>query len=165
MMEKFSRELNGYNKEEVTQFLNDTISQVEGMIQKIQDQADKLQAANQKLQDQNRRLQEQERVIHSLNDKINENRPSPEALEKAILMAQETADNMKLLAKKEANGILQDAKHNANRIVNDALIRAERIELKADTLERNVRIFKKKMKSVIEQQMAVVDEIEDLELK
>lgn len=164
-MEKFNRELNGYNKEEVNQFLSDTIAQVEGMIAKIQDQSEKLQAANQKLQEQNKRLQEQEKIIHSLNDQINADKPSSEALEKAMIMAQETADNMKLLAKKEANGILQDAKHNANRIVNDALIRAERIELKADTLERNVRIFKKKMKSVIEQQMAVVDEIEDLELK
>ena len=31
-------------------------------------------------------------------------------------------------------------------------------------LERNVRIFKKKMKLVIEQQLAVVDEIEVLDL-
>ena len=37
-------------------------------------------------------------------------------------------------------------------------------ELKADLLERNVRIFKKKLRLVIEQQLSVVDEIEELKL-
>ena len=58
--------------------------------------------------------------------------------------------------------IINEARKNASRIVNDALIRAERAEIKAETLERNVRIFKKKLKLVVEQQLAVVEEIEDL---
>ena len=40
-----------------------------------------------------------------------------------------------------------------------------KIEIKADTLERNMRIFKKKLKLVVEQQLTVIDEIEDLDLK
>ena len=48
---------------------------------------------------------------------------------------------------------------------NEALLKAERIELQANTLERNMRIFKKKLKSIMEQQMAVVEEIEILELE
>ena len=56
-------------------------------------------------------------------------------------------------------------KQNASRIVNEALLRAEKIENNADLLERNMRIFKRKLKSIIEQQMAVVEEIEVLELE
>ena len=62
----------------------------------------------------------------------------------------------------EAKIIVEDAKRNASRIVNDALIRSEKIEIKADTLERNIRIFKKKLKLIVEQQLSVVDEIEEL---
>lgn len=65
----------------------------------------------------------------------------------------------------EKNTIIEEARKNASRIVNDALLRAEKIEIKADTLERNMRIFKKKLKLVVEQQLTVIDEIEDLDLK
>ena len=65
----------------------------------------------------------------------------------------------------EGKIIVEEARKNASRIVNDALLRAEKIELKADILERNVRIFKRKLKLVIEQQLAVVDEIEILDLE
>ena len=37
-MKKFSRELNGYNKEEVNQFLNEVIRQTEIILKRIQDQ-------------------------------------------------------------------------------------------------------------------------------
>ena len=60
--------------------------------------------------------------------------------------------------------IVEDAKHNASRIVNEALLKADKIQTKADTLEQNVKIFKKKLKLIMEQQLAVVDEIEVLEL-
>ena len=58
-----------------------------------------------------------------------------------------------------------DAKRNASHIVNDALLRAEKIEVKADTLERNIITFKRKLKLIVEQQLAVVEDIEELDLK
>ena len=61
--------------------------------------------------------------------------------------------------------IITDAKHNASRIVNEALLKAEKIENKSEILEKNVKIFKRKLKIIMEQQMAVVDEIEVLELE
>ena len=46
-----------------------------------------------------------------------------------------------------------------------ALGKAEKIENNRETLERNMKIFKRKLKLIIEQQMAVVDEIEVLEIE
>ena len=60
--------------------------------------------------------------------------------------------------------IVTDAKNNASRIVNEALLKAEKIQASADTLEQNMKIFKRKLKLIIEQQLAVVEEIEVLEL-
>ena len=69
------------------------------------------------------------------------------------------------MARDEREIIINDAKSNASRIVNEALIRAEKIENNTDILERNMRIFKRKLKSIVEQQLAVVEEIEILELE
>ena len=81
------------------------------------------------------------------------------------MKAEETSDNIKKMAREESDMIITDAKHNASRIVNEALLRAEKIEQNSDMLERNIRIFKRKLKSIVEQQLAVVEEIEVLELE
>ena len=43
--------------------------------------------------------------------------------------------------------------------------KAKKIENEADTLEKNIKIFKRKLKIIVEQQMAVVEEIETLDLE
>lgn len=87
-----------------------------------------------------------------------------ETIKNSMFKAEEASNNIKKQAIDESKIIVSDAKRNASRIVNDALIRSEKIELKADMLERNIRIFKKKLKLIVEQQLSVVDEIEELEL-
>ena len=71
---------------------------------------------------------------------------------------------MKEMAKEESVMIINDAKNNASRIVNEALLKADKIETKRDVLEKNLQIFKRKLKLVVEQQMAVVEEIDTLEI-
>ena len=143
-MEKFSYEANGYNRNEVNQFVSDVIRETEGIITRV-------------------RAQNSE--IENLKKELQHYREMEDNLKNAIIRAEETGDNIKRMAREESDMIVTDAKHNASRIVNEALLRAEKIELQADTLERNMRIFKKKLKSIMEQQMAVVEEIEILELE
>lgn len=156
-MEKFSKEFNGYNRQEVNQFLSDTIKQLEGMLQKAEQQ-DKI------LKEQHTKIAEQTKIIQSLQEKLVHYQSIESTLQKALFQAEESSNNIKRMAQEQANLIIQEAKQNANRIVNDSLLRSEKIELQADTLERNLRIFKKKLRLVVEQQLAVVEEIEDLEL-
>ncbi|MEG0994563.1 MAG: DivIVA domain-containing protein, partial [Bacilli bacterium] len=86
-------------------------------------------------------------------------------LKSAIYKAEETSVNIKKQAIEQGNILIEEAKVNASRIVNDSLIRAEKIEMKADVLETNIKIFKKKLKLIVEQQLSVVEEIETLDLK
>ena len=72
---------------------------------------------------------------------------------------------MKKVANERANIIISDAKNDASRIINDALLRAEKIDEQTDILERNIKIFKRKLKIIVEQQLAVVEEIEVLDLE
>ena len=143
-MEKFSYEANGYNRSEVNNFVNDVIKETEGIIVRVKKQNAELEELKKELQ-------------HYREQEAN--------LKNALLKAEETGDNIKRMAREERDMIVTDAKNNASRIVNEALLRAEKIELQADTLERNMRIFKKKLKSIMDQQMAIVEEIEILELE
>ena len=142
-MEKFSYETNGYNRDEVNKFINDVIVQTENIVSRCKKQRDE---------------------IESLKKELEHYKNLEKSLNMAILKAEETCDNIKRMARNEAEMIIGDAKGNASRIVNEALLRAEKIENRADILERNLKIFKRKLRIIVEQQMAVVDEIEVLEL-
>lgn len=142
-MDKFHYEANGYNRSEVNAFIERVIRETEGIINKCQ---------------------EQKNEIKDLKDKLESYKVLEDSINKSIVNAEKTSDNIKRLAREEANVIVSDAKNNASRIVNDALIRSERIEQQADVLERNIKIFKRKLKIIVEQQLAVVEEIEVLDL-
>ena len=143
-MEKFSYETNGYNRREVNNFVNEVITQTEGIVKKCK---------------------EQRNEIEKLKEELKHYRNLESSLKDAIIRAEEAGDNIKRMAREESNMIVTDAKNNASRIVNEALLRAEKIEIKAETLENNMKIFKRKLKLIMEQQMAVVEEIEVLELE
>ena len=142
-MDKFHYEAKGYNRNEVNAFIERVIRETEGIINKCQEQKDE---------------------IKDLKDKLESYKILEDSINKSIVNAEKTSDNIKRLAREEANVIVSDAKNNASRIVNDALIRSERIEQQADVLERNIKIFKRKLKIIVEQQLAVVEEIEVLDL-
>lgn len=143
ILEKFSYETNGYNRDEVNKFINDVIVQTENIVSRCKRQRDE---------------------IESLKKELEHYKNLEKSLNMAILKAEETGDNIKRMARNEAEMIIGDAKGNASRIVNESLLRAEKIENRADILERNLKIFKRKLRIIVEQQMAVVDEIEVLEL-
>ena len=142
-MEKFSYEANGYNRNEVNQFISDVITQTEGIVT---------------------RCKQQHKEIEKLKAELEHYKMLEDTLKVAIIKAEETGDNIKRMAREESELIVTDAKHNASRIVNEALLKAEKIENNAEILEKNMKIFKRKLKLIMEQQMAVVEEIEVLEL-
>ena len=142
-MDKFSIEEYGYSKAQVNKFIDDVITQTEDIVN---------------------RVKKQSKEINNLKEELSKYKNMEDSLKSSIFKAEETGNNIKKQAIEEAKIIVDDAKRNASRIVNDALLRSEKIEIKADTLERNMRIFKKKLKLIIEQQMSVVDEIEELRI-
>ncbi len=143
-MDKFNYEANGYNRAEVNKFVTDVIKETEGIIKKCKDQ---------------------KKEIAELKDKLSHYEDLENTLKQSLINAEKTADNVKRLAREEADIIVSDAKHNASRIVGESLLKARKIEQEADTLEKNIKIFKRKLKIIVEQQMAVVEEIETLDLE
>ena len=143
-MEKFSYETNGYNRSEVNQFISDVIKETESIISRVKKQSTEIE-------DLKKELEHYKNLENALNN--------------AVIRADETKADITKLANEESELIIREAKINSSRIVNDALLKAAKIENERETLERNMKIFKRKLKLIVEQQLAIVDEIEVLEIE
>ena len=143
MMKRFTIVENGYDINEVHRFIDIVISKLE-----------KLSAENTSYVNQ----------IEELNLKLKENKPNDDRLEKAILAVQDTADRIKEISKEEARIIVEEAKNNANSIIHEALIRAEKIEHDNMILEKNIKIYKERVKSLLEAQLRIAEDLDKIEL-
>ena len=143
-MKRFSIVNNGYDIDEVNRFIDIVIGRLE------------------KLNTENASYVAK---IEKLNKKLSENGSSNvEKLEKALLAIQETSDRMKEVAKEEARIIVEEAKNNANSIVHEALVNAEKAEHERMILEKNIKVYKQKMKSLVEGQLDLIEELDKMEI-
>ena len=137
-MRKFNNSFGGYNKQEVNQFVATVAKEYEEMLNKLKKQDEELLTLR-------RSLEKYQNIEATVN--------------RTILIAEDTSNQMKKLAREESKGIIDDAKRNASRIVNDALIKAEKMEADAEALRRQVINFKRKFKQAVENELEVIDEI------
>ncbi len=147
-MKRFSIVEKGYDVDEVNRFIDIVIERLEKLNTENTTYAAKIERLN-------ARIQEKENTIDGQDVK---------KLEKAILAVQETSDRMKEVAKEEARIIVEEAKNNANSIVHEALIKAEKTEQERILLEKNMRIYKEKIKSMIEAQLRIASDLDKVEL-
>lgn len=151
-MEKFNRVLRGYDPDEVNNFLDHVIAEVEKMVSEIKTKDEEIVSLKAELVKQD-----------SLKSKLANYERLEDTMNKAIFMAQKTSEQMKVNAHNEAQLIMDDAKKNASRIVNEALLRAEKTEMEANMLRRNINVFKRRIKAIIEEQLESVEEIDKVE--
>ena len=153
IMERFNRILRGYDPEEVNAFLDQVIARVELMVSDIEKKDREIKELRTKLAG-----------IGEMQEKLGQYEKMEDTLNRAILMAQKSSDQMKLSAHRESELMIDDAKSNASRIVNEALLRAEKIENESITLKRNINIYKRRLKDIIQSQLDVIEEIDKVEL-
>ncbi len=147
-MEKFKRSINGYNIDEVNAFIDDVITKVELIIteeKKIKNDIIIKEKKIRELEDAILRYQNMENQLHT-----------------SLLNAEQNGEYIKKVAKSEGNAIISEAKRNANRIISDALIRAEKTEHETQMLKNNISLFKSKVKSMLNEQLEIVDKIDDI---
>ena len=97
---------------------------------------------------------------NKLRDKIAQYERMESTLRQAIMMAQKTSDQIKSNAYRESEVIIDNAKKNASRIVNEALLEAEKAEIEASRIRRNVVVYKRKLKDLLQAQLAMIEDIE-----
>ncbi|GGI97334.1 septum formation initiator [Alicyclobacillus cellulosilyticus] len=133
---EFSRAFRGYDEDEVDDFLERVIQDYEALIR------------------QNKELEAQ---IEALNERLRHFENLEESLSKAILVAQETAEEVKANARKEAQLIIKEAEKNADRIVAEALNRSRKIAQEIEDVQRNAAIFRARFRSLLQAQLEMLD--------
>ncbi len=143
-MKNFSTVFRGYNKEEVKQYLDNVIVEYERLL-------------NSK--------KEADKKIDELNEKLEYYKNIESRMNHAIFNAETAGDDIKKMARRESENLINEARRNANRIINDALIKAEKASETAERLKRNVKELKRKLRTIIEGQLEVIEEMDKLDMK
>jgi cell division initiation protein len=133
---EFGRSLRGYNEDEVNEFLDRVIKDYEGLIRENRNLEEKLVTI-------------EERLAHFQNIE--------ESLSKSIIVAQETAEEVKANARKEAQLIIKEAEKNADRIINEALAKSRRMAMELDEVKKQAALFRARLRSMIQAQLELLD--------
>jgi cell division initiation protein len=147
---KFNSKFNGYNKEEVDDFLDLIIRDYDEFSERIRDL---------------------ERDNKSMKEKVEYYEGMKEALNKSILVAQSASDDLKRQSQMEASTVLNDAtqkssvilenaKKEAGNILTSASQDARRLVQETDELKRKMRVYHQRMTLMVEAQLENVKSLE-----
>jgi cell division initiation protein len=134
---EFSRGFRGYDEDEVNDFLDQIIKDFEAVI------SEKKQA-----QDKGRELEEKLKHFSDIEETLN----------KSILIAQETAEDVKHNASKEGKLIVKEAEKNADRIINEALAKSRKISLEIEELKKQSKVYRTRFRMLVEAQLDMLQD-------
>ncbi|MBB5354958.1 MULTISPECIES: DivIVA domain-containing protein [Anoxybacillus] len=133
---EFSRGFRGYDEDEVNEFLDQVIKDYEMIL---------------------REKKQLEEKVKELTERLNYFTNIEETLNKSILIAQETAEEVKRNAQKEAKLIIKEAEKNADRIISEALAKTRKIAMEVEELKRQAKVFRNRFKMLIEAQLDMLN--------
>ncbi|MGP4040377.1 DivIVA domain-containing protein [Gracilibacillus sp. D59] len=133
---EFARGFRGYDEDDVNEFLDQVIKDYETVIREKKDLKEK---------------------VDQLNEKLSHFSNIETTLNKSILVAQETAEDVKENAKKESKLIIKEAEKNADRIINEALHKSRTIALEVEELKKQAKVFRTRLKMLVEAQLDLVE--------
>lgn len=132
---EFTRGFRGYSEDEVNDFLDQVIKDYEAVI---------------------REKKELEETVANLEEKISYFKNIEETLNKSILIAQETGEEVKRTASKEARLIVKEAEKNADRIINESLSKSRKISMEIDELKKQSSVYRTRFRMLIEAQLEML---------
>ena len=138
-MRKFNTSIPGYNKNEVNSFVQNVTTEYESMLNKL------------KLRD---------KQIEELRKELERFKSLENTLNRAILIAEESTQNIKKTAIDESKVIIEEARRNASRIINNALMKTEKLEIESENLKRQVSQYKNKYRNLLETQLDELDRLD-----
>ncbi|MFB1098453.1 MULTISPECIES: DivIVA domain-containing protein [Bacillaceae] len=133
---EFARGFRGYDEDDVNDFLDRVIKDYEIIIREKKDLEERVQ-------------QLEERLGHFNNIET--------TLNKSILVAQETAEEVKGNAMKESKLIIKEAEKNADRIINESLTKSRQIALEVEDLKKQAKVFRTRLKMLVEAQLEMIE--------
>ncbi len=133
---KFSKQLvNGYNTDEIDEFLDDILKDYETLYKENIELKDK---------------------TSSLNDGITHYKSMEDMLQSTLILAQNTAEEVKENAKKEAETILASANQKVSESLSDINQKLTAKQIEYDELQKQFDVYKAKMESLLISQLELL---------
>lgn len=133
---EFSSGFRGYNVDEVNEFLDQIIKDFELMIK------------------EKREIEER---MSLLTERLDHYKNLEENLSKSILVAQETAEEVRTNARKESQLILKEAEKNADRIINEALAKSRKVAIEIEELKKRASVYRMRFRTLLEAQLEMLE--------
>ena len=136
---KFSKQMvNGYNVEEVDEFLDLLTADYEKVYKEISDTKGK---------------------IEELGESLEHYKSIESTLQSTLMMAQSTAEEVKNIARQQAEQIINDAQANAKKALEQVEQEAVIKRKELDDIQKQFDIYKAKMESLLISQLELLKEI------
>ncbi len=134
---EFKTSIRGYNQDEVDEFLDEVMRNYEALI---------------------RENDELRQSTAGMGEKLEQYRALEQTLQNTLVVAQSTADDMKQAARKEAELIVREAEARARELIQKAEDQVVRQRDEMDRLKRETEQFRARVKSLLESQLALLNQ-------
>lgn len=138
---EFKRKVRGYDQDEVDEFLDKIVIDYEKLYRENAELKDKINLQN-------------EKMGHYINIE--------NTLQNTLVMAQKASEDAETNAKEKAAIIIKDAESQAKNIIQDANYQILEIVKNKEELIKNTKIFKARIKTLLESQLGILDEIDNI---
>ncbi len=135
---EFKRSFRGYNEEAVDEFLDKVIKDYEQLYRENIEVKENLERLNSKLE----HFQQMESTLHN-----------------TLIIAQETAEEVKLNAKKTTELMLKEAEIQAQRLVDEAANKVRRMAYEYEGLQKQDQVYRLRVRNLVQAQLDLLGEV------
>lgn len=136
---EFKKSLRGYDEADVDAFLDQVIRDFETLYR------------------ENTSLKER---ISTAEEKVQSVQGMEESLKKALLVAQEAGDQLKMNARREGELIIREAELQGKKIIDEAMTRAQKIVSEHDQVRKDAVVCRARLKTILQAQMDLLESAE-----
>lgn len=137
---EFRRSFRGYDEREVDEFLDRVIKDYEQLYRDNIELKENMERLSSKLE----HYQHMEGTLHN-----------------TLLVAQETAEEVKLNAKKEMELMLKETQINAQKLSEEAAHRVRKLETEQEELQKQIHVYRTRMRTLVQAQLELLKDAED----
>jgi len=137
---EFKRSFRGYNEDEVDEFLDRVVKDYEQLYRENIDLKETIDRLNSKLE----HFQHMENTLHN-----------------TLVIAQETAEEVKLNAKKETELMLKEAEVRSQKLVEEAMAKVRRMTAEYEELQKQAQIYRTRMRTLVQAQLEMLKSSEE----
>ncbi len=137
---EFKRGFRGYSEEDVDAFLDEVVKDYEKLYRENIELKETLDRVNSKLE----HYQHMENTLHS-----------------TLVIAQETAEEVKLNARKESELQIKEAEIRGQKLVDEAMAKVRRLHGEYEELQKQYQIYRTRMRTLLQAQLEMLQKAEE----